>query len=181
MSVFVLVVFTVIVINQSVQVIQLARGVHPLLGEAVLWGLAFLYSGLVLTPAVLWLRLPKRLQPPARTDGSEYATFLSGVRKRLCRNSRLSGQELSTEGDIQAALHTLDGETDRVVSDTASTVFLSTAVSQSGRPDGSRRSRCPEPPRLAGRAHLPTEAVPAPISPTLRKRAVDRLRCRGNR
>jgi hypothetical protein len=29
MSMFVVVVFTVIVINQSVQVIQLARGVHP--------------------------------------------------------------------------------------------------------------------------------------------------------
>lgn len=136
MSVFALVVFTVIVINQSVQVIQLARGVHPLLGEAVLWGLVFLYSLLLLTPAVLWLRLPKQLQPPAKTDGSEYVAFLAGMRKRLSRNSRLTGQELSTESDLQGVLRTLDGETDRIVSDAASTVFLSTAVSQSGRLDG---------------------------------------------
>lgn len=136
LSMFVVVVFTVIVINQSVQVIQLARGVYPRLGDAVLWGLVFLYSVLLLTPAVLWLRLPKQLQPPAKTDGSEYTTFLAGVRKRLSRNSRLAGQELSTEADIRAALRTLDGETDRVVSNAASTVFLSTAVSQSGRLDG---------------------------------------------
>jgi len=62
MSAFVLVVFTIIVINQSVQVIQLARGVHPVLGNAVLWGLLFVYSALLLMPAVLWLRLPKQLQ-----------------------------------------------------------------------------------------------------------------------
>jgi Domain of unknown function (DUF697) len=137
MSMFVVVVvFAVIVINQSVQVIQLARGVHPRLGDAVLWGLVFVYSALLLTPAVLWLRLPKQLQPPAKTDGPEYSTFLAGVRKRLSRNSRLAGQALSTEADIQAALRTLDGQADRVVSDAASTVFLSTAVSQSGRLDG---------------------------------------------
>jgi hypothetical protein len=136
MSAFVLVVFTVVVFNQSVQVIQFARGLHPLLGEAVLWGLVFLYSTLLLTPAYLWLRLPRQLEPPANADGTEYMTFLAGTRRRLSRNSRLTGQELSTEGDIQAALRALDGETDRVVSDTASTVFLSTAVSQSGRLDG---------------------------------------------
>jgi uncharacterized protein DUF697 len=136
MSAFVLVVFTVVVFNQSVQVIELARGVHPLLGEAVLWGMVFLYSTLLLTPAYLWLRLPRQLQPPAKTDGSEYATFLAGMRKRLSRNSRLGGRELSTDADLQCAMRTLDKEADRVVSEAASTVFLSTAVSQSGRLDG---------------------------------------------
>jgi hypothetical protein len=49
---FVLVVFTIIVINQSVQVIQLARGVHPVLGDAVPWALVFVYSALPLTSGV---------------------------------------------------------------------------------------------------------------------------------
>jgi hypothetical protein len=136
LSVFVLVVFIVIVINQSAQVIQLARGVHPLLGTAVLWGLVFVYSALLLIPATMWLRLPKQLHPPARIDGTEYARFLVGMRRRLAHNKRLRGQELSTEAHIKAALHTLDREADRVVSSAASTVFLSTAVSQSGRLDG---------------------------------------------
>jgi len=136
LSAFVLVVFLVIAFNQTVQVIQFARGVHPLLGTAVLWGLVFAYSALVLTPLAMWLRLPKQLQPPARIDGAEYARFLVGMRKRLSRNKRLRGQELATEAHIKAALHTLDGEADRIVSSAASTVFLSTAVSQSGRLDG---------------------------------------------
>jgi hypothetical protein len=102
----------------------------------VLWGLVFIYSALLLTPVILWLRLPKQLQPPAKVDGSEYAIFVAGVRKRLSHNSRLLGQELSTQAGIQAALRTLDGESDRIVSSAASTVFLSTAVSQSGRLDG---------------------------------------------
>ena len=136
MSMFIVVAFTVIVVNQSVQVIQLARRVHPHLGDAVLWGLVFLYAALLLTPALLWLRLPKQLQPPAETDTSEYATFLAGMSKRLSHNSRLAGQDLSTQACIQTALRTLDGESDRIVSGAASTVFLSTAVSQSGRLDG---------------------------------------------
>jgi hypothetical protein len=142
MSIFIGVVFTVIVFNQSVQVIQFARGLHPLLGKAVLCGLVFLYSTLLLTPAYLWLRLPRQLKPPANADGTEYMTFLAGTRKRLSRNSRLTGQELSTEADIKAALRTLDGEADRVVSDAASTVFLSTAVSQSGRLAGCGKMDC---------------------------------------
>jgi hypothetical protein len=136
LSAFVLVVFIVIVINQTAQVIQLARGAHPILGTAVLWGLVFVYSALLSIPAAMWLRLPKQLLPPARMDGSEYARFLVGMRKRLSRNKRLRGQELSTETHIKAALHTLDEEADRIVSSAASTVFLSTAVSQSGRLDG---------------------------------------------
>jgi hypothetical protein len=124
------------VFNQSFQVIQLARSVHPWLGNAVLWGLLIIYSGLLMIPMGMWLRLPQQLQPPANTNGFEYARFLAGMRKRLSRNKRLGEQNLSTEADIKAALRTLDGEADRVVSNAASTVFLSTAVSQSGRLDG---------------------------------------------
>jgi len=66
MSALVLVVFMVVVFNQSVQVIQLARGVHPLLGKAVLCGLVGVYSALLLSVAYVWLQLPKQLQPPRR-------------------------------------------------------------------------------------------------------------------
>jgi len=135
-SLFILVTFTVVVINQTAQVVQLARGVHPVFGNAVLWGLLSIYAALLLTPLFLWLRLPKRLQPPASTGSPEYAAFIAAVRKRLSRNSRLSGHDLSTDADIEIALLKLDTEADGVVSKAASTVFLSTAVSQSGRLDG---------------------------------------------
>ena len=136
LSVLILVAFAVTALNQSVQVIQLAWGVHPLLGKAVLCALVVVYSALILIPVYLWIRLPKQLQPPTNTDCPEYVTFLAGMRKRLSRNSRLAGQELSNETHIEAALRTLNRQADSIVSDAASTVFLSTAVSQSGRLDG---------------------------------------------
>jgi hypothetical protein len=49
---FVLVIFTIILINHSVQVMRLARGVHPVLGDAVLWALVFVYSALLLKSGV---------------------------------------------------------------------------------------------------------------------------------
>jgi hypothetical protein len=76
---------------------------------------------------------PEAVAAPANIDCSEYAAFLAVMRKRLSRNSRLVGQKLLIQADIEAAFGTLDKEADLVVSDAASTVFLSTAVSQSGR------------------------------------------------
>jgi len=39
-----IVIFVVFVLNQTVQVVESAQAVHPVLGDAVLWGLVFLYA-----------------------------------------------------------------------------------------------------------------------------------------
>src|SRR5512142_1396729 len=91
LAMFIIVVFAVFVFNQTVQIIQSARAVHPVFGEGVMWGLVFLYAALLISPVVLWLRLPKRMLPPASIVGPEYTTFLCDFKKRLSRNSRLRG------------------------------------------------------------------------------------------
>ena len=42
--------FSVVVINQTAQVVQLAKEVHPGLGTVTLWGLLISYGGLVGVP-----------------------------------------------------------------------------------------------------------------------------------
>ena len=135
LALFILVVFTVFVFNQTVQIVQSARAVHPLFGDGVLWALIFLYAGLLITPAILWLRLPKRMLPPATAEGPEYVRFLTDFRKRLSRNARLREVALESPADIEGALARLDKEADAAVTSAASAVFLSTAVLQSGRLD----------------------------------------------
>jgi hypothetical protein len=132
---FILVVFTVFLFNQTMQIVQSARTVNFSFGNAVLWGLIFTYCILLATPFVLWFRLPKRILPPEASTGEEYDRFLLDFKKRLSRHPRLRGLPLHSTADIEAALQTLDQHADDVVTSTASAVFLSTAVLQSGRLD----------------------------------------------
>lgn len=134
-ALFIIIVFVVFVFNQTVQIVQSARAVNELFGNGVLWGLVFMYCLLVITPFVLWFRMPKRLAPPTVAEGAEYERFMADFRKRLSRNSRLRGIALNTPADVNASLQLLDKHADDAVTSAASAVFLSTAVLQSGRLD----------------------------------------------
>src|SRR3954463_8458324 len=134
-ALFIIVVFVLFVFNQTMQIVQSARTFNPVLGDAVMWGLVFTYGILLITPLVLWFRLPKRKAPPAVAEGPEYDRFMADFRKRLSRNARLRGVPLKTAGGITAALQMLDKQAHDTVASAASAVFLSTAVLQSGRLD----------------------------------------------
>jgi hypothetical protein len=135
LSVFVIIVFGVFLFNQTVQIVESARTVNPRFGDGVMWGLIFLYSALLLTPIVLWFKVPRRKSPPSRSEGPEYEQFMADFRRRLSRNTRLRGVTLASTEDVDAAICMLDKHAEDVVVSTASAVFLSTAVLQSGRLD----------------------------------------------
>ena len=132
---FIVVVFAVFLFNQTAQIVQSAQTVNPTFGNGVMWALIFAYCVSLITPVVLWFKVPKRMSPPAVAEGEEYESFMADFRKRLSRNSRLRGMPLSTAEHIDAATQLLDKQADEVVASTASAVFLSTAVLQSGRLD----------------------------------------------
>jgi hypothetical protein len=132
---FVLVVFSVFLFNQTIQIVQSARALNRVFGDGVMWALIFLYAALLVTPFVLWFRLPRRMLPPTVTEGEAYDAFLLEFKKRLARNPRLRGMGLNAPGEIEAGLEILDKHADAVVTEAASAVFLSTAVLQSGRLD----------------------------------------------
>src|ERR1700687_728868 len=132
---FILVVFAVFLFNQTMQIVQSARTVNLAFANAVLWGLVLTYCILLATPFVLWFRLPKQILPAETFEGAEFDRFLLDFKKRLSRHPRLRGLPLHSTADIEAALQTLDKHADDVVTSTASAVFLSTAVLQSGRLD----------------------------------------------
>jgi len=135
LAAFIIVVFTVVVLNQTVQLVQSARAVNVTFGNGVMWALIFTYCILIVTPFVIWFRLPKRISPPAVAEGSEYDRFMADFKKRLSRNPLLRGLPVNSSTDIGAALQILDKRADDAVASAASAVFLSTAVLQSGRLD----------------------------------------------
>ena len=132
---FIVLVFTVFLFNQTMQIVESARSVNPVFGDAIMWALIFLYAVLLTTPFVLWFRLPKRMLPPSSGEGEAYNAFLEQFKRRLARNPRLRGMCLDSRDEVEAALAILDKHADAVVTEAASAVFLSTAVLQSGRLD----------------------------------------------
>ena len=134
-SAFILVVFAVFLFNQTMQIVQAARSVNPVFGQAVMWALIFLYAALLTTPFVLWFRLPNRMLPPTASGRRGVRGVLGEFKRRLARNPRLRGMCLDSAEEIEAALAILDKHADAVVTEAASAVFLSTAVLQSGRLD----------------------------------------------
>jgi hypothetical protein len=132
---FVVVAFTVILINQTAQVVELAQTADPRLGQAVLWGMVAAYTLFLVVPLVLFLRMPRQLIPPDREDCAEFQRHLTALRKRLACNPRLQGMPVGNRQEVDLALKRLDGEAEEVVRKQAAAVFLGTAVSQSGRLD----------------------------------------------
>ena len=127
--------FILFVINQTAQVVQLAEKVTPSFGNLVFWGLLIIYAVLILVPVFLFLSLPKSLAPPRSDDAPEFSAYLAALKKRLASNSHLKGLELSSRQHVEESLSILGKKSDEIIQQTASTVFIGTAISQSGRLD----------------------------------------------
>ena len=127
--------FGVFVVNQTAQVVQLAATFHPEAGRVVLFCLIGAYGVLIAVPVVMVVRLPKPLQPPKTKDGPEYLEHLDRLRRRLRVNRFHQITDLGSEQAIEQAIERLDEEAVRIIKGTASQVFLTTAISQSGRLD----------------------------------------------
>ncbi len=135
LSTLILLLFTIFVINQTAQIVQLTDRVSPSFGYFVFWALLICYAILLSIPVFLFFRLPKSLTPPKSEDGPEWEAYLTSLRKRLASNSHFKGLPLSNRQQIEEALSILSKKSNEIIEQTASTVFISTAISQSGRLD----------------------------------------------
>jgi Domain of unknown function (DUF697) len=127
----------VVVINQTAGVVHLARDVHPALGTATLWALLLAYGGLVGVPMVMVARMPRPLVPPDSETSPEFDTHIAKLGERLASNPHIhfAADRPIDRRSVEDALLVLDSEANTIVKRMATTVFLTTAVSQSGRLD----------------------------------------------
>lgn len=127
--------FLVVLVNQTVQLVEFAERFHPLAGKALFWGLLILYALFILVPVYLYLRLPRAISLPEADHTPEFEKHLERIRKRLSKNPLVSSRNLKTREEIEEALGILDTRSDEVLKSAGSRVFLSTAISQNGALD----------------------------------------------
>ena len=111
----------------------MATAINPTFGLIVLFGLSALVGLLTLMPVYLFLKLP---QPLRLTKGKEQE-FRHKYFKRLKQNEFLKKQQISptTDDDLEEVLEVLNKEADKITKSTASSVFLTTSISQNGKLD----------------------------------------------
>ena len=81
--------FTVVLVNQTAQLVILAGNVSPFFGSAVFWTLIALYVFCLAVPAYLLLRLPKPLKPPASENDPAFPEHLERLIVRLSSRRKL--------------------------------------------------------------------------------------------
>jgi hypothetical protein len=137
-AVLVLVAVAAIVVNQTAQVVSLASAASPALGRAVLWTLLLVYAGLLLVPVVLLARLPRTLGPPPPEGSPACDAYRARLAARLRAHPLIEGggADLAQPAELARAIAQLDRRADDLIRAAATTVFVSTAISQNGRLDG---------------------------------------------
>ncbi len=135
-SLFVLGYFALSLVSNIAQLANLAESALPDAGQVVFWCLALVFAGLLLTPVVIYFKLPKPLIPPIDDSATAQELYQTAFRLQLKKNPLLADIPLDTNDQIPAALTKLGAEGDKIVKDSASAVFVSTAVMQNGRLDG---------------------------------------------
>jgi len=101
----------------------------------VFWVLFLFFSVLLTTPLYFFFRLPKPPTLPADDDPVTKEVFRDNLREHLNSNPRLKDKKLTSNDEIDPVLSKLEEEADAIIKNTASSVFLSTAVMQNGRLD----------------------------------------------
>lgn len=134
-AVLVIVAVALIIARETRETVALVSEIHPLLGQGLFWFLLALYALCILVPIVSFVRLPKTLLPPSPEDISAQPAYLEELAKRLRRNRNLSDRDV-TAATVERALTELAQLSRQRTVDAAIAVFVSTAVSQSGRLDG---------------------------------------------
>jgi hypothetical protein len=132
----------VIAVNQVTLISQSAALLHPVFGLVVAVLLTALLSVAFLAPVVGFFRMKKAPERPDPNDAEACRAYLEEVRRRLKQNTTLRKTNYKLDEtkplpeQVDGAMAVLAKESKAVMNETASTVFITTAVSQNGTLDG---------------------------------------------
>jgi hypothetical protein len=134
-GILVCIVFLLITINQLVSLYQNLAVIHPLLAIVGTSLVGVLVFGLFLIPVVLITKLPAPL--PFPDDDADLARYKRSFRERLTKHPVAveNGLDPHDEDQLKELYQRLNNRADKIIFESASAVFISTAISQNGKLD----------------------------------------------
>lgn len=105
-------------------------------GQPVFWSLLVVFGVLLAWPVWLWLRLPRMPMPPPDRAEPAWSCHQQRLRAHWAAHPDAQVRERAAQGDLAGARALLDAEADRLIEQSAASLFVSTALIQNGRLDG---------------------------------------------
>lgn len=137
-TLFIGVLLTVIIANQTIQLVRFVEtSVSSHYANLLLYALLSLYGIVFLTLVFSLIKTAKASFPPEEGDAHKVNRYLKVVAKRISYNSSLQQRfgKLNDRSRIEAALKQLDNQALELITSTASTCFVGTAISRGNRQD----------------------------------------------
>lgn len=132
----VILLFLITAVNQIAGFSNFISGYNDTAGQVTGVILSLLLLALFLMPAWFYLRMPARLNYPESGSRAEIDLFKKRLAEDLNRNTYIRANDLTVSPDnLDEAMEILDAEAHRELKESASVIFVSTAVSQSGKLD----------------------------------------------
>lgn len=135
LGVLILVVFILLVVNQLVSFYSNLEKIHPILAIAGTSIVGIIIIGLAATPFILIAKLPAPLPfPDSKSDLEEYQRLFKEKLSShpVARENKLDPHE---KEDLVKIDQLLKEKADKIIFESASAVFISTAISQNGKLD----------------------------------------------
>ncbi|NLB22216.1 MAG: DUF697 domain-containing protein [Clostridium sp.] len=133
--------FLLIVVNQSIQLVNWGSSLHPWLGYFLIILVLVLFLGLIVYPIFSILKFKVMPEMPKNSSSPEYQVYIDTLHASV-KNNKLLLQEkvsmpgLDKEAELREAFTLLDDRSDVLIKKEATEVFLTTAISQNGSLDG---------------------------------------------
>lgn len=135
LGIVVLIVFVLIVINQLVAFYQNLETIHPILAIVGTTFLGLILIALIVSPFVLIAKLPAPLPFPDNNEDLE--KYQRQFKDKLSKHPISIEHKLDphNQDDLVQIELTLKEKADKIIFESASAVFISTAISQNGKLD----------------------------------------------
>ncbi|MCH8558632.1 MAG: YcjF family protein [Balneolia bacterium] len=136
LSAVVILFFMITLVNQLFGIVDIVARYNETASQAVFVVFSILLLGLLIAPLYYIIRLPARLDYPTDGDVREIDRYKKKLAARLNKNKYIKAAEFQVdENNLEEAFLILEKEARKEVNRGAAIVFVSTAISQSGKLD----------------------------------------------
>ncbi|MGB4590513.1 MAG: DUF697 domain-containing protein [Clostridiaceae bacterium] len=142
LAISILLLLVIFAINETASLYTLTRNINPYLGYFTLGVLILAFGMIIFVPLYVFFSIRKKPEMPESVNSPDYGEYLQKLKLSLSENKYLKQENFMFDEqkelkiEVERAMIILETRANEIVKKNASSVFITTAVSQNGSLDG---------------------------------------------
>lgn len=142
LAISIMLLLVIFAVNETASLYAMTKDINPYLGYFTLGLLILAFGMIIFVPLYLFFSIRKKPEMPDSVDSPDYGEYLQKLKGSLRNNKYLKqdnfmfDEQKEIKSEVERALATLEIKANAIVKKNASSVFITTAVSQNGSLDG---------------------------------------------